>query len=300
MMGLKDIPVIPIGPGSQPEESDGTRLEYIALPKDMSGFVAPLIPEPEEVRHLDGARAAMEWLRRALRQTRPDGPPQLADLSRLEADSRELVNQILGEGEVSIRIAGNPRSDIQESVLAGVWRIFLYDENDGLVGDFMEVATVPRLVHWGRPNATTVASLTPDRVPEGVMNARAILTELDERCAGYRSGDAPHTINLTLLPLSPEDIAFLDETLGRGRVHILSRGYGSCEVIATRVPNLWWVRYANSVGTTIMNSLEVTDVPAVACAAAEDLADSAERLSSMIEPYWPEDEPILPAGRNGQ
>jgi hydrogenase-1 operon protein HyaF len=299
-MGPKRIPVVPIGPGSQPVETDGSQLEYIALPKDMSTFVAPLIPEPDEVRHLGGARAAMDWLRRALSDARPGGPPQFADLSRLEPDSRELVNQILGEGEVSIRIAGSPRADIQEAVLAGVWRIFLYDQDDKLVGDFLEVAAVPRLVLWGRPDETTVASLRPRRIPDGVMNAQAILTELDERCAAYRPGDPTHAINLTLLPVSPEDIAFLDETLGRGRVHILSRGYGSCEVIATRVPNLWWVRYTNSVGTPILNSLEVTDIPAVACAAAEDLADSARRLDSMIEPYWHEDEPIVAAGRNGQ
>lgn len=295
-MGIKDIPVVAVGPGTQPEESDGATLDYISLPHDMSTFVAPLIPEPEEVRHLDGARAAMDWLRRALAEFRPDGPPLLADLSRLEADSRELVNQILGEGEVSIRVAGEPRADIQESVLAGIWRIFLYDAENRLVGDFMEVADVPRLVRWGQPATVEVEALRPTAVPEGVMNAQAILTELDDRCARFEPGNPPHAINLTLLPLSPEDIAFLDETLGRGRVHILSRGYGNCEIIGTRVPNLWWVRYTNSMGTEILNSLEVVDMPSVACAAPEDIADSAKRLNSIIEPYWPADEPLVAAG----
>jgi hydrogenase-1 operon protein HyaF len=50
------------------------------------------------------------------------------------------------------------------------------------------------------------------------------------------------------------------------------------------------------MGTEILNTLEVTDIPAVACAAPEDLADTAERLSSIIEPYWPEDEPFVAAG----
>jgi hydrogenase-1 operon protein HyaF len=295
-MGLRDIPVVAFGPGSQPGEPDDAELEYISLPKDMSTFVAPLIPEPEEVRHLDGARAAMDWLRKALREARPDGPPLLANLGGLEADSRALVNQILGEGEVSIRITGEQRADIQESVLAGIWRIFVYDARDRLIGDYVEVAEVPRLVRWSRPDDVSVEALRPDTAPEGVMNGQAILTELGERCAAFQPGDPPHAVNLTLLPLSPEDIAFLDETLGRGRVHVLSRGYGNCEVIGTRVPNLWWVRYTNSMGTEILNTIEVTDIPAVACAAPEDLADTAERLSSIIEPYWPEDEPVVAAG----
>jgi hydrogenase-1 operon protein HyaF len=297
MMALKDIRVVTVGPGSQPEETDGAQLDYISLPKDMSTFVAPLIPEPDEVRHLDGARAAMNWLRHALLDARADGPPQLADLSRLEPESRELVNQILGEGEVSIRITGETRADIQESVLAGVWRIFTYDAEGRLTGDFMEVGAVPRLIRWARgDDEVTVESLRPERAPEGVLNGQAILTELAEHCATHQPGDPPHAINLTLLPLSPEDVAFIDATLGRGRIEILSRGYGNCHVISTRVHNLWWVRYTNSVGKDIMNSIEVTDMPAVASAAPEDMADSAQRLIGIIEPYWPEDEPLAATG----
>ncbi len=295
-MGLRDIPVVSTGPGSQPAENDGAQLDYIALPKGMSMYEAPLIPEPEEVRHLEGARAAMRWLRGALDEYRPDGAPQLADLSALDRDSRDLVNQILGEGEVSIKVAGEPRAAIQESVLAGVWRIFFYDRDDRLVGDLLEVATVPRLVRWARASDKRVADLAPADPPAGVMNGQAILTELDEHCATHRPGDPPHAINVTLLPLSPADITYLDETLGRGPVEVLSRGYGDCQVLSTRVPNLWWVRYFNSMGTQILNSLEVTDIPAVACAAPEDLSDSAERLASILEPYWPEDVPASGSG----
>ena len=290
-MGIRDIPVVATGPGSQPVESDGAQLDYIALPKGMSMYEAPVIPEPDTVRHLEGARAAMRWLRGALAEYRPDGAPQLADLSALDTDSRDLVNQILGEGEVSIKVAGEPRAAIQESVLAGVWRIFFYDADDRLVGDLLEVATVPRLVRWARPSEKKVSELAPADPPEGVMNGQAILTELDEHCATHRPEDPPHAINVTLLPRSPADITYLDETLGRGSVEILSRGYGDCQVISTRVPNLWWVRYFNSMGTQILNSLEVTDIPAVACAATEDLRASGGRLSSILEPYWPDDVP---------
>ena len=48
------------------------------------------------------------------------------------------------------------------------------------------------------------------------------------------------------------------------------------------------MRYYNSMGVLILNTLEVADVPSVIKAAPEDLVDSAERLEQMLEPYWPE------------
>ena len=58
-MKLRDIPVVPLGPGSQPEESDGAQLEYIAMPSGMNTYERPYTPEPDEVRDLLGAREAM-------------------------------------------------------------------------------------------------------------------------------------------------------------------------------------------------------------------------------------------------
>jgi hydrogenase-1 operon protein HyaF len=289
-MALGDIPVVAIGPGSQPEESDGMQLDYIAMPKGMNTFRAPDIPEPGDVEHLAGAQATMDWLQDALNDFEPGGGAHLADLSGLDDSSRALVNQILGEGEVSIRVYGASPARIQESILAGVWRIFCFDAEDRLTTDLLEVAELPRLITWSHPESVRIRDLLPETPPDGVMNAMSILTELDQRCEEYEHGDPTHAINLTLLPLSPEDIEFLDETLGRGNVAVLSRGYGNCEVISTRIPGLWWVRYFNSMGTQILNSLEVTEIPAVACAAPEDIADSAERLASIMEPYWPKDD----------
>ena len=96
-------------------------------------------------------------------------------------------------------------------------------------------------------------------------------------------------MNLSLLPLSESDIAFLEERLGRGPVEILSRGYGNCQVFSTRTPGVWWVRYFNSMGTLILNSLEVTAVPEVVAAADEDLRDSARRLREILASYWQDD-----------
>jgi hydrogenase-1 operon protein HyaF len=48
---------------------------------------------------------------------------------------------------------------------------------------------------------------------------------------------------------------------------------------------VWWVKFYNSEDALILNTIEIVDVPEVARAAAEDLADSAERLKEILEIY---------------
>ncbi|HHH43194.1 MAG TPA: hydrogenase expression/formation protein [Gammaproteobacteria bacterium] len=276
------------GPGSQPLEADGSQLEFIPLPTEMSSYRAPDMPEPEQVQHLHGARAVSDWLSRALADYRVGAEPLLADISGLDADNRELVNQILGEGEVSLKYSdATLQVRMQEAVLAGIWRTFYLDDSGRITRDLIEVCDVPVLARQA-PDAVRVSGLARDTAPDDVMNALPILSELQDHVEGWQPGDPAHVINLTLLPLSEGDIHFLDEALGAGPVETLSRGYGDCKISSTAYPGIWWVRYTNSMGTLILNTLEVTDIPAVACAAPEDLADSRRRFSELLEPYWTE------------
>lgn len=287
MSKLHDIPIVTVGPGSQPTEDDGAELEYIDLPHEITTFQRPHIPEPEEVEDLQGAREAMTWLKQALASYQPGAEPLIANLAALDEANLELVNQIMGDGEVSVSYAGVVRARMQESVLAGVWRTFYLDADDKLLHDLIEVADVPYLVrlpaHQTPPRSRP---LTEVDLPPEVMNAMAILAELEEQRHRVGPGDDAHVINLTLLPLSPADVAFLEQTLGRGPVDLLSRGYGSCRVSSTTIPNIWWVRFFNSMNKVILDTIEVVDVPQVARAASEDIADSQQRLHDILEPYW--------------
>jgi hydrogenase-1 operon protein HyaF len=286
-MKLKDIPIVPLGPGSQPAEEDGAALDYINMPRDMSTYVAPAIPEAADVLHLNGARQAMTWLRDAIRRYKPGFEPLMADISALDDENRDLVNQILGDGDVNLKYTGVFQARVQESVLAGIWRTFYLDDEERVTRDLIEVSDAPYLASMPvQGSEVQRESLTDIDAPEGVMNAMSILTEIDEKRSRYVTGNPAHVVNLTLLPLSEEDIGFLDQTLGRGPVYVLSRGYGDCHVIGTAVPNVWWVRYFNSMGKSILNSLEVVDVPSVVRAAPEDLEDSTRRLDEILESYW--------------
>ncbi len=281
-MSIKEIPVRIVGPGSQPgAEADAPR--YIDMPGDMAKYSAPLIPEPDDVRDLEGAREAMKWLQRALDEH--GSGPHLANLNLLDASSRELINQILGEGEVSITFDGAVSARTQEAVLAGVWRTLYTDPDGQTTLDMLEVAAVPHIINVEDRTRSAIDTSLTDSSGK-YANAMPILVELAASCEQYKRDRTAHSINLTLLPLSDEEVEYIDARLGRGPVDILSRAYGKCQVISTMTPDVWWVRYYNSMGTLILNTLEVVDVPQVIAAAPEDLDDSAARLKEILAPYW--------------
>ncbi len=286
-MSIDNIPVRVIGPGSQPGDPDGGALNYINLPSDMSTYRPPAAPDPDTLRESAGAREAMRWLREALGRYAKGCEPLLLDLTALDQGNRELVNQILGEGEVSVSYRGRATARTQESVLAGVWRTLYVDTDDRVVCDVLEVADAPHVAESseGRDRVIDTAA---DGVPADVVNALPLLVELDAQCAEYLRTGRTHVINLTLLPLTDADREFLELRLGQGPVEVLSRSYGKCQIVSTATPNVWWVRYYNSMGVMILNTLEVVDVPAVIRAAPEDLADSASRLEAILEPYGAE------------
>lgn len=271
------IPVVALGPGSQPE-SDAP--EYLPMPQDMSVYQAPPLPEPEAFAGRTGALAALHAALEALQRALAGEAVEPIELGRLGAADRTLLNQVLGEGEVAAQLRGPHGIQAQESVFAGVWRVLLMA--DGVVvRDTLEVGAFPRAVA-AAARGTPVPPL-PAALPDGVMNAPAILEELRDRARCWQPGQPSHVMNLTLLPLTPADSELLQGQLGEGRVQVLSRGYGNCRIVDTCCTNVWRVTYFNSTDIIILDTLEVGGVPEVACAAREDLACSAERLAEVLQ-----------------
>lgn len=208
----------------------------------------------------------------------------------LNTAQNAFVNDALGEGEVAIVLEdATKRLEIQETIFAGVWSLrgFSRVENKGdkketFLHQQEEISSFPRIV-LARVFAGMSAQM-PDISPSpGVVNAPSIIVEILEHSRSWKAGALPHVINLTLLPHTPEDLEMIDHVLGRGRVKILSRGYGNCRIESTALPHVWRVRYFNSVDTLILDTIEISEVPEVACAAVEDIADSAGRLAEIYD-----------------
>jgi len=274
------IPVVTVGPGSQ--EGDEEQPSYIEMPKEMSTFSMPSLPDPERTRVAREARAALRWLAGATAAW-PRRPRNASfDIGVLDEYNRDIVDQVLGEGEVSIIVAGKTETRIQESVFTGVWRLRRLGPDGRPTSDLIEVGPIPRVaIEAARAAASGAVPALP--APDDAFSAPPVLAEIADRVARRKPGDATHVINLSLLPMSPSDGRHLGEVLAAGPVRILSRGYGSCRITSTVVRDTWWVQYVNGYGNPMVDSIEVTDMPEVAVASVEDIAESAARVQEALE-----------------
>jgi hydrogenase-1 operon protein HyaF len=261
-----------------PEEA----IEYMPMPREMSTFEMPRLPEPGPDNDVAGARDVLEaflqhfadWLAGA-------GTLPVLDLKGLDGASLRVLNETLGEGEVAAVVDADHEIRIQETVFSGVWREQHFEAGGALRHDYLLAAPVPPVV--GRRARERAAPRLRDlELPPGAMNVPALLHELQE--AMDRSGPATpaHVINLTLLPLSPEDTVHIDRVLDGGSVVVLSRGFGKCRISSTAARNVWRVQYFNNMQTLILNTIEVIEMPEVAVAAGEDLAETHERLADLV------------------
>ena len=282
-MNRIQIPSNLVGPGTQPPEDDGAALDYLPMPKAISTYESPRLPDPEALPALGPALALLERLQAALAAYRVGDPSGVLDLSALDQPNRELLEQTLGEGEVSALLSGPQSGRVQETRLAGVWWVRTIGPHGALELDHLEIADLPGLVRAAAFDGAADQAPLPSPLPAGGMNAPGVLVEVNAQIAGRRPGELPHIVNLTLLPQTPEDLACLGATLGTGPVTLLSRGYGNCRVCATGVRNCWRVRHYNSQDQLILDSIEVTETPVAVLAAQEDIDDSAARLAETLE-----------------
>ncbi|MGZ5217774.1 MAG: hydrogenase expression/formation C-terminal domain-containing protein [Caldimonas sp.] len=263
---------------AEPDEA----LEYMAMPREMTTFEMPQLPEPGPGNDIAGARDVLAafvshldaWLAAG-------GENPALDLRGVAPEALRVLNETLGEGEVAAIVDASHEIRIQETVFPGVWREQHFDSDGGLLHDYLLAAPIPSVVGLLARDAAAPA-LRPRELPVGAMNVPALLHELQE--AIDRSGPATpaHVINLTLLPLSPEDVAHLDAVLDGGSVVILSRGFGNCRISSTAARDVWRVQYFNNMQTLILNTIEVVAMPEVALAAREDIVETHERLADLV------------------
>ncbi|MHB1750170.1 MAG: hydrogenase expression/formation protein [Acidithiobacillus sp.] len=274
------IPVVGAGRSIAVEGSPG----YLPLPEEMATYAGPSLPDdPEMLRQGVQLLAAIE---QEMAAYRVGDPNQTLDITDVDDLGRRFLDEALGKGEVGIRYRGDTPIRAEESIFAGLWRVQYLREDGSLLRDTLEVGDIPRMAReMAFATAADVALPDAGALPPGIGNAPHVLAELVARVRAFQPGDASHVVNLSLLPMSPEDFSWLGGMLGEGPLAIVSRGYGTCRIRSTRLRYMWWVQYYNSSDLLILNTLEVTDVPLVACAAQEDVEDSVARIREVGEVY---------------
>ena len=135
---------VPIGPGSQ-SEGDMV-LDYMKMPSEMNTYDMPSFPEESELERCPKAMSILADIQLMLGQINENGQSSIMTLTDLPEADLNLLNQILGEGEVSVLIDGDKPVRIQETVMAGIWRLRTFDEQGNVTAEAIEVAEIPECV----------------------------------------------------------------------------------------------------------------------------------------------------------
>jgi len=275
-MRTVNIPIRSLMP--EPEDS----VEYMPMPREMSTFEMPQLPEPGPGNDVAGARDVLDSFVSYFDAWLAGGDLPALELLGLAPDTLRVLNETLGEGEVSAIVDAGHEVRIQETVFSGVWREQHFHSTGALLHDYLLAAPIPPVVtEFARERASP--TLRARELPAGAMNVPALVHELHSAMNRCAAGVPAHVINLTLLPLSPDDIVHIDQVLDGGTVVILSRGFGNCRISSTAARHVWRVQYFNNMQTLILNTIEVVAMPEVAVAAREDLVESHQRLAELVQ-----------------
>ena len=113
-------------------------------------------------------------------------------------------------------------------------------------------------------------------------NADAILHEIVALLEAFTATGETGAIDLHSLLVTPTDYELLRTTLAEGEVHAQINAIGNTEVRETLYPGVWWLTYYNVEGDIVADLLEVTAVPEILKAPAEDICDGLVRLRELL------------------
>lgn len=248
------------------------------LPQGLDTFAFAFEGEPGSVECVPLLRACLTALQRCA-STQEGTVIPVAGLS--EAALR-FLDTTLGLGEVVVNVAGGHQYEAKETVLPGLWRVWTREASGELRTLHLEVAPVPH-VAVAANRTGTLDELSIGVPPPGAMNVVPVLAELRHRSRRWHPGEPNHVVSFTLLPMSEDDMAFLEAQLGHGPVRGESKGFSRCRVELTQVRNIWSVQHFNAMGKLILDTIEVGDVPSALMAGGHDFEDSATRLGEWLQ-----------------
>jgi len=113
-------------------------------------------------------------------------------------------------------------------------------------------------------------------------NAPVLLREIAELARRLLDSGESAAIDLRALPLTPDDLDWLHETLGQGQVVATLEAEGESTLSETVCPGVWWVTHHNEQGAVVSEFIEVTFVPELLKAHPDDVQIGLEHLDLLI------------------
>lgn len=217
-------------------------------------------------------------------------------LDGLSSEDRRSLVALLGEGEISGMIKPGPGGPdevlfLRESVHPGIWLVgSRRDGGYGVLLSYIEVGRAPGILLEPPAPSPLLAlgGLAPDdpasiRLRPQLMNALPLMEEAAHHLASFSPVGKNHRIFLNKLPLSEGDGEWIDRVCSQGRISLVSKGYGDCQVLSTGFSGLWRVLYKNPEGVPLLDALSVADIPDEIAATPEDIRQSLGDYRDFLE-----------------
>ncbi len=101
-----------------------------------------------ETAEASNAQALLRELENHLQRLIETGETARIDLGTLPLNSAdfELLEQVLGHGEVIASVESMGVSEISDTSIPGIWRIEYYNSEEALVAEFIEITNCPELL----------------------------------------------------------------------------------------------------------------------------------------------------------
>ena len=125
-----------------------------------------------------------------------------------------------------------------------------------------------------------VRVLAPDSGLSG--NAWPLMMEIAEMVRTLVDSGETAAIDLSALPLTPADKAWLKERLGSGQIHVTLEAEGQSNLDETACPGVWWITHRDTRDRVIAEFIEVTLVPDLVKAHQADIKIGLEYLEGVI------------------
>lgn len=120
--------------------------------------------------------------------------------------------------------------------------------------------------------------------PELRGNALPLLHEIRHALARLLQEGEPTVIDIQSLPMGPGDLRRLLDALGEGEVKAELEALGKTVIRESHYPGVWIVEHMTGSGGVASRFIEITWVPSLLLAQAEDVQRGLSELADALAP----------------
>ncbi|MEW5768797.1 MAG: hydrogenase expression/formation C-terminal domain-containing protein [Pseudomonadota bacterium] len=113
-------------------------------------------------------------------------------------------------------------------------------------------------------------------------NAWPLMLEIVQMVRNLLESGETSAIDLSALPLTPADKAWLKDRLGGGQIHVELQAEGLSTLDETACPGVWWVTHHDAQGRVLSELIEIAQVPELVKAHPDDIRMGCEYLEGVV------------------